>query len=45
VQFDMETTTVRRGAPKVGEHTDEVLAEVGFTPAEIEVLRESHAIA
>ncbi len=45
VQFDMETTVVRRGAPKVGEHTDEVLAEVGFTPAEIEILRESHAIA
>jgi crotonobetainyl-CoA:carnitine CoA-transferase CaiB-like acyl-CoA transferase len=45
VQFDMETTVVRRRAPRVGEHTDEVLAEVGFTAAEIGALRDSGAIA
>ena len=43
VQFDMETTTVRRGAPKVGEHTDEVFAELGFSAAEIEALRAAAA--
>jgi crotonobetainyl-CoA:carnitine CoA-transferase CaiB-like acyl-CoA transferase len=45
VQFDMETTVVRRRAPEVGEHTDEVLTEIGFSPAEIDALRESGAIA
>ena len=44
VQFDMETTVVRRRAPKVGEHTDEVLAEVGLSVAEIAALRDSGAI-
>jgi crotonobetainyl-CoA:carnitine CoA-transferase CaiB-like acyl-CoA transferase len=45
VQFDMETTVVRRRAPTVGEHTDEVFAELGFTPTEIGALRDSGAIA
>jgi crotonobetainyl-CoA:carnitine CoA-transferase CaiB-like acyl-CoA transferase len=45
VQFDMETTVVRRRAPRVGEHTDEVLAEVGLSPAEIGALRDSGAIS
>jgi crotonobetainyl-CoA:carnitine CoA-transferase CaiB-like acyl-CoA transferase len=45
VQFDMETTIVRRGAPTVGEHTDEVFGELGFTAAEIAALRDSGAIA
>jgi crotonobetainyl-CoA:carnitine CoA-transferase CaiB-like acyl-CoA transferase len=45
VQFDMETTVVRRRAPQVGEHTDEVLTELGFTAAEIGALRDSGAIA
>ncbi|HEX4493195.1 MAG TPA: CoA transferase [Acidimicrobiia bacterium] len=45
VQFDMETTTVRRPAPKVGEHTDEVLGALGFSAADIERLRASGAIA
>ena len=45
VQFDMETTVVRRRAPQVGEHTDEVLTDLGYTAAEIAALRESGAIA
>jgi crotonobetainyl-CoA:carnitine CoA-transferase CaiB-like acyl-CoA transferase len=45
VQFDMETTVVRRRAPNVGEHTDEVLAEVGLSAAQIAALRSSGAIS
>lgn len=44
VQFDMETTVVRRRAPQVGEHTDEVFGELGFTAAEVAALRDSGAI-
>jgi crotonobetainyl-CoA:carnitine CoA-transferase CaiB-like acyl-CoA transferase len=36
--------TKPRRAPHVGEHTDEVLAEHGFAPAEIEALRKSGTI-
>jgi crotonobetainyl-CoA:carnitine CoA-transferase CaiB-like acyl-CoA transferase len=36
---------VRRRAPTVGEHTDEVLTEVGLTAAEIAALRRSGAIS
>lgn len=32
---------VRRPSPALGAHTDEVLGEIGLTPAEIELLRES----
>jgi len=31
--------TIRRGAPTLGEHTDELLEELGFTPEEISELR------
>jgi crotonobetainyl-CoA:carnitine CoA-transferase CaiB-like acyl-CoA transferase len=31
--------TIRSAAPELGEHTDDVLAELGFAPAEIESLR------
>jgi crotonobetainyl-CoA:carnitine CoA-transferase CaiB-like acyl-CoA transferase len=41
----METTVVRRRAPTVGEHTDEVLGELGFSTTEIAKLRDSGAIA
>ena len=33
-----------RRAPLLGEHTEEVLSECGFTPEEIESLRRSGAI-
>jgi crotonobetainyl-CoA:carnitine CoA-transferase CaiB-like acyl-CoA transferase len=35
---------VTRPAPLLGQHTDEVLAELGYTPDEIVALRQSKAI-
>ena len=37
-QFSRTPTSVRRGGPALGEHTEEVLAEAGFPPAEIAAL-------
>jgi crotonobetainyl-CoA:carnitine CoA-transferase CaiB-like acyl-CoA transferase len=45
VQFDEEPIRVRRGAPGKGEHTDEVLAELGLGAAERNALRAAGAIA
>lgn len=44
VRFAGAPSTVRRPAPLVGQHTDEVLGEVGFRPEEIERLRALGAI-
>jgi crotonobetainyl-CoA:carnitine CoA-transferase CaiB-like acyl-CoA transferase len=35
---------IRRHPPLLGEHTDEVLAELGFGPGEIEALRQARAV-
>jgi crotonobetainyl-CoA:carnitine CoA-transferase CaiB-like acyl-CoA transferase len=35
---------VSRRAPRLGEHTDEVLAEAGFSESEVEALRRAGAI-
>jgi crotonobetainyl-CoA:carnitine CoA-transferase CaiB-like acyl-CoA transferase len=35
--------SIRRLPPRLGEHTDDILREAGFTPAEIEALRASGA--
>jgi crotonobetainyl-CoA:carnitine CoA-transferase CaiB-like acyl-CoA transferase len=35
VQFDNQPAELRRPAPGIGEHSAEVLAEVGYSPAEI----------
>jgi crotonobetainyl-CoA:carnitine CoA-transferase CaiB-like acyl-CoA transferase len=43
-QFDDEPLVVRRGAPDIGEHTDVILAEAGFSTDEIHTLHESGAI-
>jgi crotonobetainyl-CoA:carnitine CoA-transferase CaiB-like acyl-CoA transferase len=38
VQFDDQMPTMRRGGPERGEHTGEVLAELGYTDNEIDAL-------
>jgi crotonobetainyl-CoA:carnitine CoA-transferase CaiB-like acyl-CoA transferase len=45
MQFDKQGLVVHRGAPAIGEHTEEVLHEVGFAAAELERLRAAGAIA
>lgn len=37
-------TDLHRRPPQLGEHTDEVMAELGFTAAEVDELRREHAI-
>jgi len=43
--FDRTGLEVRRLAPRLGEHTDEVLAEAGFSKEEISTLREQEVVA
>lgn len=44
VRFHHSPASVRRPAPMMGEHTDEVLAEVGYSTEEIAALHHSGAI-
>ena len=44
MQFDDEMTEIRRAAPGIGEHTEEVLAELGYDDAEVATLRGAGAI-
>ena len=44
-KFDREPLPIRRHAPSLGEHTDEVLRELGRTPDDVAKLRASGAIA
>jgi crotonobetainyl-CoA:carnitine CoA-transferase CaiB-like acyl-CoA transferase len=44
-QFDDELPEVRRAAPAIGEHTDELLADAGFDSDEIRRLRDAGAVA
>ena len=43
-RFEATPTRYRRGAPVLGEHTDEVLRELGLSRSEIERLREDGAV-
>jgi crotonobetainyl-CoA:carnitine CoA-transferase CaiB-like acyl-CoA transferase len=44
IAFSRLTPDVRRHAPLRGEHTDEVLAEHGYTAAEITALRAKNVV-
>ncbi|SHG04291.1 CaiB/BaiF CoA transferase family protein [Ornithinibacillus halophilus] len=44
IKFSEDTTTVRRHPPLLGEHTDEVLLELGHTQEEIRALREKKVV-
>ena len=44
VRFDHSPQNVRRHAPRIGEHTDEVLLEAGYDQAEVAALRASGAL-
>ena len=43
-RFDVTPATIRRPAPMLGEHTDEVLGELGLSRDQITALREATAI-
>jgi crotonobetainyl-CoA:carnitine CoA-transferase CaiB-like acyl-CoA transferase len=45
ILVDGERLPIRRPPPRLGEHTDEILAEIGLTSAEIGHLRASGVIA
>jgi crotonobetainyl-CoA:carnitine CoA-transferase CaiB-like acyl-CoA transferase len=38
-RFEATPASIRRGAPRLGEHTNEVLAELGLTRAQVDELR------
>ena len=44
-RFETTPSALRRGAPALGEHTDALLEEAGFPPAEIAALRAAGAVA
>ena len=45
VRASLTPATIRRPAPRLGEHTAEVLAEIGVTPVELDRLVAANAIA
>jgi crotonobetainyl-CoA:carnitine CoA-transferase CaiB-like acyl-CoA transferase len=44
IRFDSATLPLRRPAPLIGQHTDEVLSEIGYSPREIAELHRSGAV-
>jgi crotonobetainyl-CoA:carnitine CoA-transferase CaiB-like acyl-CoA transferase len=45
IRLSATPLAVRRSAPRLGEHTGEVMAEAGYSPGEIERLRQSGVVA
>jgi formyl-CoA transferase len=45
VKLSDTPATITRTAPDLGEHTDEVLGELGVDPAEITTLRQAGVLA
>jgi crotonobetainyl-CoA:carnitine CoA-transferase CaiB-like acyl-CoA transferase len=43
-RFELTPAAIRCGAPRLGEHTDEILRELGYSPARIEKLRANRVI-
>jgi crotonobetainyl-CoA:carnitine CoA-transferase CaiB-like acyl-CoA transferase len=44
LRFSRMNPGVRRAAPLRGEHTDEILAEHGYTPERIQALRDKNVV-
>jgi crotonobetainyl-CoA:carnitine CoA-transferase CaiB-like acyl-CoA transferase len=44
LHFSRMSPGVRRAAPLRGQHTDEILAEAGYTPARIQALRDKNVV-
>jgi crotonobetainyl-CoA:carnitine CoA-transferase CaiB-like acyl-CoA transferase len=44
LRFSRMNPGVRRAAPLRGQHTDEILAEAGYTPARIQALRDKKVV-
>jgi crotonobetainyl-CoA:carnitine CoA-transferase CaiB-like acyl-CoA transferase len=44
LKFSRMSPGVRRAAPLRGQHTDEILAEAGYTPARIQALRDKNVV-
>lgn len=45
LEVDGVRGSLRRPAPTLGQHTDEVLAEIGYSPAEVQALRAAKVVA
>ena len=43
-RFELTPTVMQRGAPRLGEHTDEILRELGYSADRIEELRANRVI-
>jgi formyl-CoA transferase len=44
VRYSSGEATLRRPPPELGEHTDEVLGELGFSAVEIEAMKRDHDV-
>ena len=44
IKLSRYTATVRRPPPMLGEHTDEVLGELGYSAADIAAMRDDGAV-